>query len=249
MNERFSRMELLLGEGAADRLSQKKVAVFGIGGVGGYAVEGLARCGIGHFLLVDHDTVARSNINRQIIATENSLGRLKVEVMAERIASINPQATIERRACFYLPENRAQFDLRDYDYIIDAVDTVTAKLSIIELAKLCDVPVISSMGVGNKLRPELLTVADIEKTSVCPLAKVMRRELKKRRIRKVKVLFSAEQPVRAPQVRETAVKVAEASCRRSLPGSISFVPSVAGLMIAGEVVKDLMAEGSLQVLS
>ncbi|MDO5100806.1 MAG: tRNA threonylcarbamoyladenosine dehydratase [Eubacteriales bacterium] len=239
MDERFSRMELLLGERAAAFFADKKIAVFGIGGVGGFVVEGLARCGIGHFLLVDHDEVALSNINRQIIATDESIGRLKVEVMKERIKAINPSAEVETKAVFFLPENRRQFQLERYDYIIDAVDTVTAKLELISLAKELQVPIISCMGVGNKLYPQQLAIARIEQTSVCPLAKVMRRELKKRGLHKVKVLYSTEPPIRAEKRREQVVKEAEASSRRSLPGSISFVPSVAGLMIAGEVIRDL----------
>lgn len=239
MDERFSRMELLLGEGAAAFFADKKIAVFGIGGVGGFVVEGLARCGIGHFLLVDHDEVAMSNINRQIIATDESIGRPKVEVMMERIKMINPEAEVVAKAVFFLPENKDQFDLGQYDYIIDAVDTVTAKLELITMAYERKVPVISCMGVGNKLDPGRLAIAHIERTSVCPLAKVMRRELKKRGLHKVKVLYSTEPPIRAEQQREQAVKEAESSSRRSLPGSVSFVPSVAGLMIAGEVIRDL----------
>ncbi len=226
-----SRTELLIGCEGIDRLASSSVAVFGIGGVGGYAVEALARCGIGSFLLVDHDIVALSNINRQIIATHRTIGMPKVEVMKERILDINPEARVDIRDDFYLPENAASFDLRGFSYVVDAMDTVTAKLELITQARSCGVPVISSMGAGNKLNPSLFRVSDIYDTCVCPLARVIRRECRKRGIEHLKVVYSTETPVRPPQT---------ADGKRPATGSISFVPSAAGLMLAGEVVKDLL---------
>lgn len=223
MAEWLSRTERLIGKENTQKLSNARVAVFGVGGVGGFTVEALARSGIGHIELFDHDTVAESNLNRQVVATRDVIGREKVEVMKERILSINPDAEVVVHKCFYLPENKDDFDFSQYSYIVDAVDTVTAKLTIIEEAKKADVPVISSMGTGNKLDPTAFEVADISKTSVCPLAKVMRRELKKRGISHVKVVYSKE----------------EARKKETPPASIAFVPSVAGLIIAGEVIKDL----------
>ena len=234
MAHAFSRTERLVGSEALDILKTSRVAVFGIGGVGGYTVEALARSGVGSFLLVDNDTVSLTNLNRQIIATTDTLGKDKVDVMKERIVSINPDAQVEIRKCFYLPETADSFDLSGYDYIVDAVDTVTAKIDLIVRASQLGVPVISAMGAGNKLDPTRFEVTDIYKTSVCPLAKVMRRELKKRHIKKCKVVYSKEQPVKP------VTDIDEQSSKKSIPGSIAFVPSVAGLIIAGEVVKDLI---------
>lgn len=231
MAEMFSRTKMLLGEEAVKVLQTKKVIVFGIGGVGGYVVEALVRSGVGNFVLVDNDEVCESNLNRQIIATLDTIGKDKVDVMEERILSINPKAVVEKRKCFYLPENAADFDFTRYDYIVDAVDTVTAKIDIIVRAAEAKVPVISAMGAGNKLDPTRFEVADIYKTSVCPLAKVMRHELKKRGVKKCKVVYSKEEPVKSAN-------------GERLPGSVAFVPSVAGLIIAGEVIKDLTASGN-----
>lgn len=247
LNE-FSRTQLLLGAQAMDRLSKGKVAIFGIGGVGGYVVEALARSGVGHFLLVDDDKVCLTNINRQIIATRSTVGRYKVEVMKERILDINPKAKVEVKQGFYLPENAHEFPIEDYDYIVDAIDTVTAKLELITRANRAGISIISSMGAGNKLDPTAFEVSDIYKTSVCPLAKVMRRELKKRGIKKLKVVYSKEKALVPMDEEASSCKHkcicppgAERKCsdRRSIPGSVSFVPSVVGLIIAGEVIKDL----------
>lgn len=226
----FARTELLLGADSMERLKKARVAVFGIGGVGGYTVEALARSGIGAFVLVDDDKVCLSNLNRQIIATHRTIGRPKVEVMRERILEIHPQAQVELRQCFFLPENADTFDFSSYDYVIDAVDTVTAKLEIILRAQESQVPVISCMGAGNKLDPSRLQVTDIYRTTMCPLARVMRRELKKRGVKKLKVVYSAE-PAIKPQSADGERKV--------VPGSVAFVPSVAGLLMAAEVVRDL----------
>lgn len=231
MLNQFSRSQLLLGKDNMKKLSHAKVAVFGIGGVGGYTAEALARTGIGSFVLIDDDKVCLTNINRQIIATKKTVGQYKVDVMRERILEINPDAKVEVRKCFYLPENAHEFDFREYSYVVDAVDTVTAKLQIIVQAKECDVPVISCMGAGNKLDPTKFQVTDIYKTNMCPLAKVMRRECRKRGITSLKVVYSTEKPIKpleGSQMKE-----------RSVPGSVAFVPSVAGLIAAGEVVKDL----------
>lgn len=228
----FSRTELLLGREALARLAASRVAVFGIGGVGGYTVEALARSGVGSIELIDHDKVSISNINRQIIATHKTIGRYKVDVMRERIAEINPACAVTARSCFYLPENRQEFDFRAYDYVVDAVDTVTAKLSIVLQAKEVGTPVISCMGAGNKRNPALFEVADIYETSVCPLARVMRRELKKRGVGELKVVYSKEMPM-------TPLAEEETDGQRRTPGSLAFVPSVAGLIIASEVVGDL----------
>lgn len=244
MEEQLSRTERLIGKENIEKLASARVAVFGIGGVGGYTVEALVRSGIGYIELIDHDTVAKSNLNRQIIATRDTIGRDKVDVMKERILSINPNAEVVVHKCFFLPENKDDFDFSKYTYVVDAVDTVTAKLTIIEEAGKAGVPVISSMGTGNKLDPTKFEVADISKTSVCPLAKVMRRELKKRGISHVKVVYSKEEAL-TPLTEE-----GESQCsgqnseditgrKKIAPGSISFVPSVAGLIIAGEVIKDI----------
>lgn len=232
----FSRTELLLGQEKMERLTRARVAILGIGGVGGYVAEALARSGIGSFLLVDNDKVSVSNINRQIIAANSTIGRYKVAVMKERILDINPSAEVEIRQCFYLPENADQFDFRQYDYVVDAVDTVTAKLEIITQAGKAGTPVISSMGAGNKLNAAGFEVADIYQTSMCPLAKVMRRELKKRGVSALKVVYSKEQPI---QPQGTLDKEPPEEGRRAVPGSVAWVPSVAGLILAGEVVKDL----------
>ena len=237
MQELFARTELLLGSDAMERLSGARVAVFGVGGVGGYVCEALARSGVGCLDIVDSDTVALSNINRQIIATTSSVGRYKVDVMEERMKDINPDIKVNVHKCFYLPETADQFDFSQYDYVVDAVDTVKAKLTIVEKANECGVPIISSMGAGNKLDPTQFQVADIYKTKVCPLAKVMRLELKKRGIRKLKVVYSEELPIKVSAPNEPAE---EMHGRRSTPGSIAFVPSVVGLIIAGEVIKDLI---------
>ncbi len=235
LREIFSRTELLLGKEAMERLSKAKVAVFGVGGVGGYVVEALARSGVGGLELIDSDRVSLSNINRQIIATLDTVGRYKTEVMKERIMSINPTVDVRIRNCFFLPENSHEFDFAEYDYVVDAVDTVTAKIALVMKAEEAGVPIISSMGAGNKLNPAQFEVADIYKTSVCPLAKVMRYELKKRGIKKLKVVYSKEVPIK----RENT----ECGARKVAPASVAFVPSVAGLIIASEVVKDI-ANGS-----
>ncbi len=224
--EQFSRTELLLGEEAMEILKNARVAVFGIGGVGGYVTEALARSGVGALDLTDKDRVCLSNLNRQIIATHKSIGKYKTEVMRERILDINPEAEVRTHECFYLPETKGEFDFSSYSYVVDAVDTVTAKLSLAEEAKAAGVPMISSMGAGNKLNPFLFEAADIYETSVCPLARVMRRELRKRGIDHLKVVYSKEAPLRP--LREA-----------DGPGSTAFVPSVAGLLIASEVIRDL----------
>lgn len=246
--DQFARTRLLLGSDAMDVLQSAHVAVFGIGGVGGYAVEALARSGIGALTLVDDDRVCLTNLNRQIIATRQTVGKDKVEIMKERVLSINPECRVFPRKCFYLPETKDEFDFSDYDYVIDAVDTVTAKLQIILEAKEKNVPVISCMGAGNKLDPTAFEVADIYQTSVCPLAKVMRRELKKRGVKSCKVVYSREMPTRPLEDAEISCRTncicppgTERKCteRRDIPGSMAFVPSVAGLILSAEVVKDL----------
>lgn len=229
MNEQLSRTELLIGKDAINKLRNAKVAVFGVGGVGGYVVEALVRSGVGSFVLIDNDTVSLSNLNRQIIATRDTLGRDKVDVMRERILSINPYASVEMRKCFYLPETAEEFDFAEYSYVVDAVDTVTAKIDIIIRAQAAGVPVISSMGAGNKLDPTKFQVADIYATSGCPLAKVMRRELRKRDVKALKVVYSTEEAIQTGQ---------------RTPGSMAFVPSVAGLIVASEVIKDLTGVNS-----
>lgn len=239
MEKQFIRSRMILGAGAMEKLAASRVAVFGVGGVGGYVVEALARSGVGTLDIVDNDTVALSNLNRQIIATMDTLGRDKVEVMAERIRSINPAAVVHMHKCFYLPETADQFDFTKYDYVVDAIDTVSGKIQLILQAKEAGVPVISAMGAGNKLDPSRFEVADIYKTSVDPLARVMRRELKKRGVKSLKVVYSKEEPV-TPQQEETE-EIPEGSSRRSTPGSLAFVPSVAGLILAGEVVRDLVS--------
>ena len=240
MSERFDRTKRLLGADAMEKLKNAHVAVFGIGGVGGHAVDALARSGIGTITIVDSDEVAVSNINRQLIATTKSVWRKKVQVMKEHLLEINPDIRVEVHDCFFLPETEAQFDFYQYDYVIDAVDTVTAKLALVEACEKAHTPIISSMGAGNKLNPAAFEVEDIYKTSVCPLAKVMRRELKKRNIKRLKVVYSKEIPLE-PMEDEDFVSD-EKRQRRATPGSIAFVPSVAGLILAGEVVKDLTKE-------
>lgn len=231
----FSRTELLVGKDGVEKLQNARVAVFGVGGVGGYAVEALARSGIGTLDLIDNDKVSLTNINRQIIATHNTVGKSKVEVARERVLDINPDANVNIYDTFYLPETADQFDFKSYDYVIDAIDTVTGKIGLVMQAKEAGVPIISSMGAGNKLDPTAFKVADIYKTNVCPLAKVMRRELKKRGVKKLKVVYSEEMPL--TPIGETGE---DPGMRRQLPGSIAFVPSVVGLIIAGEVIKDIL---------
>ena len=228
MKESMERTAYLIGADGVERLAGMHVALFGVGGVGGYVAEALGRAGIGALTLVDKDTVSVSNINRQIIATYDTVGQFKTEVMKKRLLSVNPELRIECRECFFLPDTADSFDFTKYDYVVDAVDTVTAKLELVKRARDAGVPIISCMGTGNKLDPGRFEIADITKTSVCPLAKVMRRELKKREISHLKVLYSKEEPIKH-----------EAG---AVPGSISFVPPVAGLMIAGEVIKDLLRE-------
>lgn len=225
MEKQFERTSMLIGEEGVEALKRASVIVFGIGGVGSYAVEGLARAGIGSLTIVDNDDIDITNINRQLPALHSTVGRSKVAVMAERIKDINPGCEVKARECFFLPETADSFDFTEYDYVVDAIDTVTGKIAIIEKAHREGTPVISSMGTGNKLNPVAFRIADIEKTKVCPLAKVMRRELKKRGITGVKVLYSEEEPVK------TGTRT---------PGSISFVPSVAGLIIAREVVQSVL---------
>ena len=251
MLTQFSRTELLLGKEAMEKLKNAKVAVFGIGGVGGYVCEALVRSGVGAFDLIDDDKVCLTNLNRQIIATRKTVGKYKTDVMKDRILEINPDARVEVHKCFFLPENADEFPFEEYDYIVDAVDTVTAKISLVMKAQEMNVPIISSMGAGNKLDASQFRVADIYKTKVCPLAKVMRRELKKRGVKKLKVVYSEEQPTRPVEDMAISCRTncicppgAAHKCteRRDIPGSVAFVPSVAGLIIAGEVVKDLAAK-------
>ena len=233
MREEFSRTEMLIGTDAIEKLSGSRVAVFGVGGVGGYVVEALARAGVGAIDLIDNDTVSASNINRQIIALNSTVGRLKTEVMRERILDINPDAKVNCINKFVLPENIDEFDFDAYDHIVDAIDTVSGKLAIIEKAYFLGKPVISSMGTGNKLDPTRFQITDINKTSVCPLARVMRYELKKRGVKKLKVLFSDEEPMKPSHEYKNEKG-------KAIPASISFVPSTAGLIIASQVIKDLI---------
>ena len=231
MNQ-FSRSELLLGKDGMEKLKNAHVAVFGIGGVGGHAAEALARTGVRKLDLFDNDTVSLTNINRQLIATLDKVGQYKVDVMKERIAQINTEAEVNAYRCFFMPDNSSEFDFSQYDYVIDAVDTVTAKLELVMKCREANVPIICSMGAGNKLDPTAFQVADIYKTSVCPLARVMRNELRKRGIKKLKVVYSQEQPI-------TPLPSDEECAKKVVPGSVAFVPSVAGLILAGEVIKDL----------
>lgn len=230
MSEQFSRTELLIGKEGLNKLKNAKIAIFGIGGVGSYVVEGLARAGVGSFVLVDNDDVALSNLNRQIIATQKTIGKPKVEVAKERILDINPNAKVKIYKEFFMPDTEGIID-NSVSYIVDAIDTVTAKIELVLRANNLSIPIISSMGTGNKLDPTRFEVTDIYKTSVCPLAKVMRKELKARGIKKLKVVYSKEEPIKMKK---------EETKQKQVPGSISFVPSVAGLIIAGEVVKDII---------
>ena len=237
MKEQYIRTAMLFGEEAVNNLINKRVVVFGVGGVGGHVVEVLARSGVGAIDLVDYDTVAVSNINRQLIATFDTIGRKKIEVMKERILSIQPECKVTLWDTFYLPEESDKFPFEEYDYIVDAIDTVTAKIDLVMQAERYQIPIISSMGTGNKLDPSRLEVSDIYKTSVCPLAKVMRRELKKREIKKLKVVYSTEEaltPIAG------LIPESEDKPRKATPGSNAFVPATAGLLIGSEVVKDLM---------
>ncbi len=240
MTEQFSRTELLVGSEGMERLQRARVAVFGVGGVGGYVVEALARSGVGTLDIIDADTVCLSNLNRQIIATHKTIGQYKVDAAKERILEINPEAKVNAHRCFYLPENAEQFDFREYDYVVDAIDTVTGKIELVMQADRAGIPIISSMGAGNKLDPTAFRVADIYKTNVCPLAKVMRRELKKRGIKKLKVVYSEEKPLTPMVSADMRIEQEEGLSRRQTPGSNAFVPSVVGLIIAGEVIKDLI---------
>jgi len=250
MLNQFSRTQLLYGEDAMARLRAARVAVFGIGGVGGYVVEALVRSGIGALDLIDDDKVCLTNINRQIIATRKTVGKYKVDVAEERIHDINPDCQVKTYKTFYLPETKDQFDFRQYSYVVDAIDTVSGKLALIEQAKEAGVPVISSMGAGNKVNPSLFEVADIYDTSICPLAKVMRRECRKRGIESLKVVYSKEKPIRPLEDMSISCRqhcicppgtVRKCTERRDIPGSTAFVPSVVGLIIAGEVINDIAA--------
>lgn len=236
--DKYSRTELLIGKDGLNKLKESGVAVFGIGGVGGYVVEALARSGVGKIALIDNDTVCDSNINRQIIATTKTLGRNKVDVAEERILDINPNIKVEKYNLFYTPQTADEIPFEEYNYIVDAIDTVVGKLSLIEKAKEYNLPIICSMGAGNKMDPTKFEVSDISKTSVCPLAKVIRQELRKRKIKDVKVVYSKELPVKT-QVKLESID----STKKQAPGSISFVPSVVGLIMAGEVIKDLIGYG------
>ena len=238
MNDQFQRTRMLIGQEGLDRLAAARVLVFGVGGVGGYVCEALCRAGVGRIDIVDKDVVDVTSINRQIIATHQTIGRPKVEVCRERMLSINPDVKVDARQCFYLPERASDFDFGAYDYVVDAVDNVTAKIDIICNAKEAGVPVISSMGTGNKLDPSMFKITDIEKTKVCPLAKVVRKELRKRGVSGVKVLYSEEEP-RKPSGELMDEDSADGAAKRT-PASISFVPSCAGLMIAGRVVSDIL---------
>ena len=248
MLNQFSRTQLLLGQEAMEKLKNKRVAVFGIGGVGGYVCEALVRSGIGAFDLIDDDKVCLTNLNRQIIATRKTVGRYKVEVMKERMLDINPDVDVRLHQCFFLPENADQFPFEEYDYVVDAIDTVTGKIEIIMRAQKLKIPVISAMGAGNKLDASRFQVTDIYKTKMCPLARVMRYELKKRGVKKLKVVYSDEKPIRPYEDMSISCRTncicppgAQHKCteRRDIPGSTAFVPAVAGLLIAGEIVKDL----------
>ncbi len=249
MSERFTRTEMLLGKEAMSILAKSKVIVFGLGGVGGYTVEALARSGVGNLTLVDNDVVSESNINRQIIALWQTVGKYKTDVCAERVLSINPDINVTKKQMFFLPENAQNIDFTEFDYIVDAIDTVSAKICLAETASRLGIPIISSMGTGNKLNPAMLEVADIYSTSVCPLARVMRTELRKRGIKSLKVVYSKEPPispkaVQAAQDNDNAQLVGEDSDKqrkRSIPGSTAFVPPAAGLIIASEVIKDLIS--------
>ncbi|UWP60277.1 tRNA threonylcarbamoyladenosine dehydratase [Ruminococcus gauvreauii] len=242
MQQELSRTEVLIGSEGVRQLGRMRVAVFGLGGVGSYAVEALARCGIGSLTLVDHDVISATNINRQLFALHSTIGKLKTEVAKDRVRDIDPDMLVHTYQTFYNEETAGLFDLESFDYIVDAIDTVTSKLLLIENAKRAGTPIICSMGTGNKLDPGRFEITDISKTSVCPLAKVMRQELRKRRIKKVKVLYSKEIPVK----RRTDTNEKKGSTSHPVPGSISFVPSAAGLMLAGEVIRDLLSQKSIK---
>ena len=231
----YSRTRFLLGEDAMQKLRAARVAVFGLGGVGGYVVEALARSGVGHLELIDHDTISLTNINRQILATRETVGMDKAEAAARRVAAIDPDIAVTARKIFYLPETAGEFDFTQYDYVVDAIDTVTGQLMLVQAAKAAGVPIISSMGTGNKLDPTAFRVADISETSVCPLARIIRKECKKRGIERLKVVYSTEDPIKC--VPDDLSELPEG--RNALPGSICFVPAAAGMVIAGEVIKDL----------
>ncbi len=233
--EPFSRTRLLLGDDAMEKLKNARVAVFGLGGVGGYVAEALARSGVGALELIDHDTISLTNINRQILATHATLGQSKAQAARQRVLEINPQCDATARETFFLPDTAGEFDFSRYSYVVDAIDTVTGKLTLVQAAKAAGVPIISCMGTGNKLDPTQFQIADISKTSVCPLARIMRKECAKRGIRHLKVLFSTEDPISPAGCSKEEMPEG----RRALPGSVAFVPSVAGLIIAGEVIKDL----------
>lgn len=241
MQNQFARTALLFGEAAMEKLRSCRVAVFGVGGVGGYVAEALGRSGVGTLDLIDNDTVALTNLNRQIIALHSTLGQYKVDVAAARLRDINPEILVHAHRCFFLPETADQFDFSQYDYVVDAIDTVKGKIEIIMRAKEAGVPVISSMGAGNKLDPSALRVTDIYKTKVCPLARVMRYEMRKRGVKSLKVVYSEELPVQADPDLLAALAAEEGGVRRSIPGSNAFVPSAAGLLIASAVIRDLAA--------
>lgn len=249
MLNQFSRTELLIKSEGIEKLQNSKIAIFGIGGVGSFVVEGLVRAGVGNFVLVDDDKICLTNLNRQIIATRRTIGKFKVDVEKERILEINPDAKVETYQEFYMPNSETNIINESLDYVIDCVDTVTAKIEIIEQCKRLNIPVISSMGTGNKLDPSKFEITDIFKTSICPLAKVMRKELKKRNIDKLKVIYSKEEPIKIDDNSNSSCKTncicppgtkRKCTIRNQVPGSISFVPSVAGLMIAGEVIRDII---------
>ena len=235
MSEQFLRTEMLLGSEAIRRLQKARVAVFGLGGVGGYAVEALARSGVGSLDLIDSDTVSVSNLNRQLLATQSTVGMLKVDAARNRVLDINPNCIVRTYPVFYTPDTAGQFDFTHYDYIVDAIDTVTGKLALVERAKAADTPIICSMGTGNKLDASAFRVADISKTAMCPLARVMRKELSKRGIRHLKVVYSQEEALTPTGWEEEAAVLG----KRQIPGSVAFVPGAAGLLLAGEVVRDL----------
>ncbi len=236
----YSRTRFLLGENAMEKLKNAHVALFGVGGVGGYVAEALARSGIGKLTLVDHDTVSLSNRNRQILATEETVGKDKVTVAAERMKTINPNIKVYPKKCFYLPETAGEFDFTEYDYVVDAIDTVTGKMMLIEAAQGAGTPIICSMGTGNKLDPTAFRVGDISQTSVCPLARIIRKECKKRGIKKLKVVWSTEDPIDCRLSPDDPAWAELPAGRNALPGSVCFVPATAGMILAGEVIKDLI---------
>ena len=249
MLNQFSRTELLIGKEGLEKLKNAKIAVFGVGGVGSFVIEGLARSGVGNFVIIDDDKICLTNINRQIIATRKTVGKFKVDVMKERILDINPDANVETHQEFYLPNSESNIINKDLTYVVDCVDTVTAKIEIVIQCKKLGIPVISSMGTGNKLDPTRFEISDIYKTSICPLAKVMRKELRKRNIDSLKVLYSKEEPIKIDEMANCSCKTncicppgtkRKCASRNQVPGSVSFVPSVAGLIIAGEIVKDII---------